>query len=223
MNKVTVLGIFGLLGVLIAMMIVIFMPKNCTVARMEGFAATTVSPAMGTTTCPKGTRAYTDKQGNLNCCAGEVTGNFCEGAITCTFSSELSATVPICRPPVKQLVTEFKADFCAQGSGKQLDQLSVAKCQYNNPAQAIEMDRQNRLVLKQSGRCIDILAGNVTSGTKLVEYPCHTGLNQKWHIDGKRIISFVNGNKCMTVDKNNKLIIADCVGAEKNQRWDLTK
>ncbi len=220
MNKLGVVVTFGLLAVVIAMMIVVFMPKHCAVARMEGFTA---SAAIGTTTCPRGTRAYTDKQGNLNCCAGEVSGNFCEGTITCTFSSGMGDSVPICRSPGKQLVTEFKPDFCVQGSGKQLQQLSIAKCEFNNEAQVIEMTSQNSLVSKKSGMCLDILGNNTSTGTAIVEYPCHNGINQKWHIDGKRIVSFMNGNKCITVDKNNKLIIADCVGAEKNQRWSLMK
>jgi hypothetical protein len=234
MNKVGVLVTFGVLAVVIAMTIVIFIPKNCTVARMEGFAGSAASPAMGTTRCPKGTRAYTDKQGNLNCCAGEVTGNFCEGAIKCTFSSSMSATVPICRPSVKHLVTEFKTDFCAQSPGGggpaqltqiPLIQIPIAKCEYDNTAQAVEMDSQNRLVLKKTGMCMDIYYGKTENGTPVIEYPCHDGLNQKWHVDGKRIISFMNGNKCLTVDNlnNNKLAIGDCVGASPNQRWTLTE
>lgn len=220
MKRVGVLVTFGILGVLIAMMIVIFMPKNCDVTRMEGFQG---SPAIGATSCPKGTRTYTDKLGNLNCCAGEVSGNVCEGAIKCTFSSNMSDTVPICRPSVKQLVTEFKPDFCAQSPGVKLQQIPVTKCEYDTTAQAVEMDSQNRLVLKKTGMCMDIYAGNLTTGTAIVEYPCHSGLNQKWHIDGKRIISFLNGNKCLTVDKNNKMILADCAGAKINQRWSLEK
>jgi hypothetical protein len=222
MNNFGVVVTFGVLAVVIAMAIVVFMPKHCAVARMEGFTA---SPAVGTTTCPRGTRTYTDKQGNLNCCAGEVNGNFCEGTITCTFSSGMGDSVPICRPSVKHLVTEFKTDFCAQGSGKQLQPLSIAKCEYDNTAQAVEMDSQNRLVLKKTGMCMDILYGNTANGNPVVEYPCHNGLNQKWHVDGKRIISFINGNKCLTVDdlKNNRLAIGDCVGTASNQRWSLTK
>ena len=96
MKKVATIITFGVLGVLIAMAIVIFMPKNCNVARMEGFEASPASAAIGTTTCPKGTRTYTDKQGNLNCCAGEVTGNFCEGVIKCTFSSSMNTNIPNC-------------------------------------------------------------------------------------------------------------------------------
>ncbi len=222
MKGVGVLITFGVLGVIIAMMIVRFMPKNCAVTRMEGFQG---SPAIGTTTCPRGTRAYTDKLGNLNCCAGEVTGNVCEGVIKCTFSSSMGDKVPICRPSVKQLVTEFKTDFCVQSSGKQLGTMTIAKCEYDDTAQAVEMDSQNRLVLKKSGMCMDILYNNTANGNPIVEYPCHDGLNQKWHVDGKRIISFMNGNKCLTVDdlKNNRLAIGDCVGTASNQRWSLTK
>jgi hypothetical protein len=229
MKQVGVLVTFGILGVIIAMMIVTFMPKNCDITRMEGFQG---SPAMGTTSCPKGTRAYTDKLGNLNCCAGEVTGNVCEGTVKCTFSSSMSATVPICKPSVKQLITEFKPDFCAQSPGGLANlsnipsiQIPIAKCEYDNTAQAVEMDSQNRLVLKKTGMCMDILYGNTANGNPVIEYPCHDGLNQKWHVDGKRIISFMNGNKCLTVDdlNNNRLAIGDCVGTASNQRWSLTK
>lgn len=36
--------------------------------------------------CPVGTRSFTDKSGNINCCKGQVNGNVCEGTTVCTFS-----------------------------------------------------------------------------------------------------------------------------------------
>ena len=45
--------------------------------------------------CPVGTKSYTDRTGNLNCCKGQVSGNTCEGKIECSFSSN-SLNVPFC-------------------------------------------------------------------------------------------------------------------------------
>lgn len=90
-NNAMQIVIFGLLAVAVAMAIVISMPTNCTITnKVEGFA---VQP--GPKVCPLGTTMYIDKQGNTNCCDGEVTGSMCEGAIDCTFSSGL-LSVPFC-------------------------------------------------------------------------------------------------------------------------------
>jgi hypothetical protein len=91
-NNAIQIVIFGVLAVVIAMAIVIFFPVDCTVSnKVEGFA---VQP--GPKTCPSGTKMYIDRQGNTNCCEGQVTGSMCEGAIDCTFSSSGSNGIPFC-------------------------------------------------------------------------------------------------------------------------------
>jgi hypothetical protein len=80
----------GLVGILVAMLIVKFYPISCCASTVEGFADT-----QGVTTCPEDTKTYTDKLGNINCCDGEVDGNECNGKIDCTFSPTLP-NVPIC-------------------------------------------------------------------------------------------------------------------------------
>lgn len=87
--------VFGVLAVAVAMLIVVLIPKNCSVARMEGFQDTATTQT-NTTQCPKGTKSYVDSQGNTNCCRGQVTGTKCEGKPVCTFSSSLSSQLPIC-------------------------------------------------------------------------------------------------------------------------------
>ncbi len=89
-NAMQIVG-FGILAVVVAMAIVIFFPVSCLVSnRVEGFA---VQP--GPKTCPKGTKMYIDKEGNTNCCSGEVSGSMCDGAIECTFSSN-AGEIPFC-------------------------------------------------------------------------------------------------------------------------------
>jgi hypothetical protein len=44
--------------------------------------------------CPTGTKSFIDKQGNINCCAGSLSGTTCDGKVTCTFGN--STTIPQC-------------------------------------------------------------------------------------------------------------------------------
>lgn len=91
-NNAVQIVVFGILAVVIAMAIVIFFPVDCTVSnKVEGFS---VQP--GPKMCPSGTKMYIDKEGNTNCCDGEVLGSICEGAIDCTFSSSGSSGIPFC-------------------------------------------------------------------------------------------------------------------------------
>jgi hypothetical protein len=46
--------------------------------------------------CPKKSKSFIDKDGNLNCCSGTVNGNTCEGTVLCTFSGSASSKYPIC-------------------------------------------------------------------------------------------------------------------------------
>lgn len=91
-NNAMQIVVFGALAVVIAMAIVIFFPVDCTVSnKVEGFA---VQP--GPKVCPSGTKMYIDKDGNTNCCEGEVVGSRCEGPINCTFSSGGQNGIPFC-------------------------------------------------------------------------------------------------------------------------------
>lgn len=91
-NNAIQIVVFGVLAVVLAMAIVIFFPVDCTVSnKVEGFA---VQP--GPKMCPSGTKMYIDKEGNTNCCDGQVTGSMCEGEIDCTFSSSGSNGIPFC-------------------------------------------------------------------------------------------------------------------------------
>lgn len=90
-NNAMAIVMYGILAVVVAMSIVIFFPIDCTITnKVEGFS---VQP--GPKVCPVGTTMFIDKQGNTNCCDGQVTGSMCEGAIECTFSSGLPS-IPFC-------------------------------------------------------------------------------------------------------------------------------
>lgn len=81
---------FGIIGVLIAMAIVTFMPKACPVVAIEeGFQVKV------TKKCPTGTKSYIDRNGNINCCKGDVSGTSCDGKIECSFSSN-SSNIKFC-------------------------------------------------------------------------------------------------------------------------------
>jgi hypothetical protein len=89
MNALSIV-VFGIIGVLIAMAIVTFMPKACPVVAVEeGFQQEM------TKTCPRGSTMFTDTAGNINCCRGDVNGSRCDGKVVCTFSSNTSK-YPMC-------------------------------------------------------------------------------------------------------------------------------
>ena len=89
MNAWSIL-LFGIIGVLIAMAIVTFMPKACPVVAVEeGFQQEM------TKICPRGSTMFTDTAGNINCCRGDVNGTRCDGKVVCTFSSDTSK-YPMC-------------------------------------------------------------------------------------------------------------------------------
>ncbi len=85
--------LFGIIGILLAMALVIFIPNTCTVERVEeGFQQDIIK------TCPRGSIMFTDTAGNINCCRGDVTGSRCDGRVICTFSSDTSK-YPMCNAP----------------------------------------------------------------------------------------------------------------------------
>ncbi len=87
--------VYGLTGILLAMLIVRFIPVQCREAVIqEGFQ--NKGPNMNTK-CPTGTKTFTDRGGNLMCCKGQVNGGVCEGSIVCSFISTKGRTIRFCQ------------------------------------------------------------------------------------------------------------------------------
>jgi streptogrisin C len=57
--------------------------------------------------------------------------------------------------------------------------IQLATCS-GNPAQQFVLTGAGDLVNPQSNRCVDVSGWNSASGTKLVQWDCHGGANQKW-------------------------------------------
>lgn len=95
MSKAAVNAIvYGLMGVLVAILIVYMIPVKCHAnVIQEGFKNPSPKP---NTKCPTGTKTFTDHLGNLSCCKGQVNGQTCEGSIVCSFSSNAGKNIPIC-------------------------------------------------------------------------------------------------------------------------------
>lgn len=70
-----------------------------------------------------------------------------------------------------------------------------------------------------NGKCLDATTGAV--GAAVVMWDCHGGANQRWHVDGTRLVNDVAG-QCLqapaTVDDPLRLAVCDSSSA---QRWTL--
>lgn len=87
--------VYAIVGICIAMVAVKFWPNSeCDKSKNEGFAGSIESS--GLSSCPSGTKSYSDQTGAINCCAGVVNGNTCEGTVKCTFSGSLTSKYPLC-------------------------------------------------------------------------------------------------------------------------------
>ena len=114
-DKALQLVFMGLMGVVVAMFLVVLIPKNCDAAMSEGFEDTRNRSLM-TTMCPDTTKTYTDKYGNMNCCQGEVNGTECSGVTVCTFSGSAQSKYPVCGNPDRKRkwfgpIDEWVLDF----------------------------------------------------------------------------------------------------------------
>ena len=49
-----------------------------------------------------------------------------------------------------------------------------------NPAQQFRLTAAGDLVNPQSGRCVDVSKWGTTNGSRLLQWDCHGGSNQKW-------------------------------------------
>ena len=100
-QNASIIVVFAIVGICIAMAIVKFWPSYGCDVTTEGFEDSIRSNGM--TSCPTGTNSYTDKTGAINCCSGTVNGNTCEGTVKCTFSGSLANKYPLCRQSIMML------------------------------------------------------------------------------------------------------------------------
>ena len=77
---------------------------------------------------------------------------------------------------------------------------------------------------RHSGRCLDIYAWSQGDGTRVIQYDCHGGANQRFDYNSNnKTISVKHSNKCLTVksaDAWQQVVQQPCVGTW-NQMWDL--
>ena len=117
--------VFAIAGIVIAMAMVLFIKKCCTVSVKEGFDS---PPAHNHTSCPTGSKSYYDKNSNLMCCNGTINGHECEGSVVCTFSIN-TKSIPSC-----SVVIQEQQDAAVALKAQQAQTTKVAclaKC--NNP------------------------------------------------------------------------------------------
>ncbi len=85
------LFVFGLTIIVLTLVALKFIAPPCSRA-LEPFQDS--SP--NTMKCPRGTKSFTNSDGNIQCCRGEVTGNRCEGKVACKISASADS-IPFCK------------------------------------------------------------------------------------------------------------------------------
>jgi cytochrome c len=81
-----------------------------------------------------------------------------------------------------------------------------------------------------SGKCLDLPGGQTRDGTPAIQFDCHGGPNQQWHVDyagdaGYRIVSRMSG-KCIGMAPDatagGQIVQSQCRGAP-DQLWALKR
>jgi Ricin-type beta-trefoil lectin domain len=94
---------------------------------------------------------------------------------------------------------------------------------YQNPNMKPTLSN-TRAQARHSGKCLDIYGGQQSDGTRVIQYSCHGGDNQRFNYDpNSKIIRVRHSGKCLTVksaDAWSNVIQLPCVGTW-NQQWDL--
>ncbi len=92
--------------------------------------------------------------------------------------------------------------------------------------QRFTLDSKNRLVSKNSGKCLDVLYNETRPGTPVIQHRCHNGLNQQWDYDNKgRIHPRSSPDKCLDVQGGSgvggaRIVILPC-NERASQKWEV--
>lgn len=79
-----------------------------------------------------------------------------------------------------------------------------------------------QVVSQNSDKCLDALHSGTTNGTKVIQYQCHGGANQKWDFLSTGQIRNVNANKCIEGKPGPKwwtLSLQSCNPFVQYQKW----
>lgn len=90
MNTIELIAV-GLTVVVLTLIFLNYIAPPCrsTIEQFQNNSSNTMK-------CPRGTKSFTNLDGNIQCCRGEVTGNRCEGTIACKISASADS-IPFCK------------------------------------------------------------------------------------------------------------------------------
>jgi len=132
---------------------------------------------------------------------------------------------PAFKPDNRTIKSRRRDNFCIDVPGWSKDngtQMTMWDC-HGGENQQFKMDDKQRLVNKNSGKCLDVSGGS-GAGATVVQWDCHDGNNQKWEYDEKGRLHPVHAmDKCLDItDASNvngaKLLIWDCSDGN-HQQW----
>ena len=169
-------------------------------------------------------------ENNLVTDLSAVEGCYISGADINVNESSLTATFGgNCRPTLSTITSDFNGKCIEQKNGTKDAwlQMQMSDCQPYNANQNMTYDINSKTIYAPgSNLCFDVTGGGTTDGTKVIQYPCSGGANQKWSYKSDKTLRPDNApDKCLDIwmaDNNNGagLVIATCHG-KSNQTWNI--
>lgn len=162
----------------------------------------------------------TDLSGVEGCyiAGGDINVN--ESSLTATFGGN-------CRPTLSTISSDLNGKCIEQKNGSKDAwlQMEINDCQPYNANQNMTYDINSKTIYAPgSNLCFDVTGGGTTDGTKVIQYPCSGGANQKWSYKSDKTLRPANApEKCLDYSTNANgagLIISTCHSGP-SQNWSI--
>jgi microsomal dipeptidase-like Zn-dependent dipeptidase len=123
---------------------------------------------------------------------------------------------------------EARAGFplCRSRAGRKLGFERNGVCELVEAPAPPPPPSPQEITVYHSGRCLDVQGGSTSDGAAVLQWPCHGGINQKWHLRPSgpawEVVS-ANSGKCLDVQGGSTAAGANVVqwscNGGTNQKW----
>ena len=133
--------------------------------------------------------------------------------------------------PMGTITGDMGTNYCMNqegGSSANLLQANMRTCLPGNLNQQFTYKEDSKqIVYGQSGKCLDVFEGRADNNTKVIQYSCHSGENQKWkYMSDKTFRPAFAPTKCLNIYGGNAsegqgLTITQCGNNEPRQQFTI--